>query len=72
MAFPELFDPADGSGFAAVVLGAEIQGIVMDVIESLFGFVEDVCVVVTRRVGECWVNVSVGRVERWGKVGYCR
>jgi hypothetical protein len=73
LAFLELFDPAYGFGVVAVVLGVEFQGFVLYVIfYSLFGFVEDVCVIFAGRVGECWVGSGVGWVEGWGEVGYDR
>ncbi len=67
----ELFDPTDGFGLAAAVLGVEVQYIFMVVIfDSLFGVVEDVLLFVANGVGEVRVNGRVGGVVGWGKGGY--
>ena len=66
----ELFDPTDGFGLAAVVLGVEVQYfVVVIIIDSLFGVVEDVPLLVASRTGEGWVKVRVGGVDGRGVIG---
>jgi hypothetical protein len=67
----ELFDPTSGFGLAAVVMGVEVQCFVLVVIiESLFGVVEDVVpLFFAGSVGEGWVSGRVGGVEGWGVIG---